>query len=201
MVEWWATLAPVERVFVAIAFPFTLLTIVQFVLELAGFGSDHHSGDGGMADSFLTDDGGFLDHFAFFSVRNLIYFLMMFGWTGLAFSKLGIPSFVSIIIGVIAGLITTVIFGWVFYTLSRFTESGNVKTTNAIGKIGSVYLSIPGKRQGTGVIQIAFQGSTQEINAMTDGDPLAIGKAVQVVEVLGGNTALVISADQIGVAV
>ncbi len=197
MGDWWASLSGVERIFVAFALPFSLLTLVEFILELTGIGSHHNVDDSTMADLALDDSGGFLDHFTFFSVRNLIYFLMMFGWTGLAFSKLGVPSFICVILGIIAGLITTVIIGWVFYMLSKLTETGTTRLANAVGKIGTVYLAVPGDRKGSGVIQLVLQGATQEMNAVTNGAALPTGKSVQVVDIIGGNTALVIGSDDV----
>lgn len=198
MTDWWASLTGVQRIFAAFALPFSLLTIVEFILELTGLGS-HHNVDGPGIDDVTAMDasGGFLDHFTFFSVRNFIYFLMMFGWTGLAFSKLGVSTPISVFVGIFAGLITTVIIGWVFFMMSRLTETGNTQLANAVGKTGSVYLTIPGERKGSGVIQLVLQGATQEVNAVTDGKTLPTGKSVQVVEILGSSTALVIGSDEV----
>ncbi len=196
MTAWWVDLTALERVFVCLAFPFSLLTVFQLILELTGIGGDGGShdtsdGHGGGLIAGGDDAGGFVDHFHFFSVRNMIYFLMMFGWTGLAFSKAGVPAAFSTIMGIIAGLLTTVIIGWIFYIFSRLTESGNVKIDSAIGQLGSVYLTIPPKREGQGIVQLVMQGVTQELNAITDGDKLQTGTAVEVKQVVGGNIVLV----------
>lgn len=194
MSTWWAELTALEKVFTAMAFPFTLLTILQLILELTGIGADHgaHDADSGGAHfDFSGDAGGFLDHFSFFSVRNLIYFLMMFGWVGLACSKAGIPSFFGIPIGIAAGLLTTVIIAWVFYTMSRLTETGNINISNAVGTIGTVYIPIPAEREGSGVVQVVLQGVTTELDAYTDGEKLSTGATIRVLEVLGANKILV----------
>jgi len=200
MSEWWAALTGIERIFVALALPFSLLTIIQLILELLGLSSDHGSYDGDVsqgADSFSIGhaDGGFFDHFTFFSVRNLIYFFMMFGWTGLACVKGGTPIWLSILIAVIVGLLTMIIIGWIFYMFSKLTESGNSKIINAVGKVGTVYISIPEKRTGTGVVQIVLQGATQEIPSMTNGEKIDSGISVKVQEILSSNIALVAKLD------
>ena len=194
MNEWWAALTALEKIFVILAFPFTVFTLIQIALELLGFGSHHASADGNVsadAGSLGHDAAGFGDHFTFFSIRNMIYFLMMFGWTGLACSKANAPAWATILIAVIAGLLTTIIIGWIFYIFNKLQESGNVKITSAVGSTGTVYLKIPPERDGTGVIQIVIQGVTQELNAMTDGDGLETGKLIEVAEILSGNIALV----------
>ncbi|NQT34363.1 hypothetical protein HQ587_04165 [bacterium] len=196
MSEWWDGLLTLEKVFVALALPFSLLTITQLILELFGLSGDHGMFDqdvdhGGGFDISGHDMGGFFGHFTFFSVRNLIYFLMMFGWTGLACSKLDAPVWLTIFVAVASGLFTTIIIGWIFYTFSRLTESGTVKIGSAIGQVGTVYITVPEKRSGTGVIQIVMQGVTQELNAMTDGEELPATKSVKVSEIISGNIALV----------
>ncbi len=193
MSEWWDALTTIEKTYVGFAFPFTLLTIIQLILEMTGL-ADHAGGDTDL-DAGGFDHSGFLDHFGFFSVRNLIYFMMMFGWTGLACSKIGLPIIISLPLGVIAGLLTTVIIGYIFYLMSRLTETGNVTVSSAVGKIGKVYLPIPEKRSGNGVIQVVMQGVTQELEALTDGEKLDSGASVQVIEAIGPNLVLVIGSD------
>ncbi len=196
MTVWWSELQAIERIFVAIAFPFTVLTILSLILELIGASSHSgsHDTDASQISGFAFEDGsvGFLDHFSFFSVRNLVYFLMMFGWTGLTCSKNGLATWLTILLGILAGLLTTIIIGWIFYLLSRLTESGNIQMKNAAGKTATVYLPIPANRNGTGIVQVVMQGVTQEIHAVTDGDMLSTGASVRITELLDGNIALVI---------
>ncbi len=151
MTEWWVHLTTLEKIFVGLALPFTLLTVFQLLLELLGAGADHDIDHGGVdLVAGIHDAGGFLDHFTFFSVRNLIYFMMMFGWVGLACSKSGAPTWISIPVAVVAGLLTTLVIGWIFYMFSRLTESGNIRIGSAIGKVGTVYIRVPEKRSGMG---------------------------------------------------
>lgn len=193
MTEWWAGFDGYERFFLTVAIPFSLLTLIQLAMELMGLGGDHGHDDGGGFDA--GGDGGFADHLHFFSVRNMIYFLMMFGWVGLACKRIGFPVLLTIPVGIIAGLLTSVIIAWIFYLLSKLTESGNVRMGSAIGKIGNVYLTIPPKREGKGAVQVAVQGITRELDAITDGDKLPTGTSVQVVDLIGNNTVVVTKTD------
>ncbi len=192
MNEWWNAFTGIERFFLTVAIPFSLLTLILLVMEMVGMGGDHDHDAGGFDGG---DAGGFYDHLNFFSVRNMIYFLMMFGWVGLACTKGGFPVILVIPFGIIAGLVTSLIIAWIFYVLSKFTETGNVQLSNALGKIGNVYLSIPGKREGKGAVQVAVQGILQELDAITDGDKLSSGTSIQVVDVLSNNTVVVAPSD------
>lgn len=202
MAVWWSELLAIERVLVVIAFPFTVLTVFSLIMEIIGASSHagSHDTDISQTGDLTFHDGsvGFLDHFSFFSVRNLIYFMMMFGWTGLTCSKSGFPPWLTILLGILAGLLTTVIIGWIFYLLSRLTESGNLKMKNAVGKTATVYLSIPASRSGTGIVQVVMQGVTQELNAVTDGEKLSTGASVHITELLDGNIVLVAEPDKPG---
>ncbi len=181
---WWAELLGVEKVFVTLAVPFTVLTIINILMEIVGGGGEH-------GHDFDSGGDAFMDHFHFFSVRNLIYFLMMFGWTGLACSKGGLGSVISVFVGLIAGILTTVIIGWMFYLFSKLQEAGVTTMEDAVGKTATVYLTIPAKRSGNGVIQLVLHGRTQEMDAITDGDELSKGISVDVMQVIDGNKALV----------
>ncbi len=193
MTEWWNSFIGVEKFFLTVAIPFSLLTVIQLIMEIMGLGGDHGHDDGGGFN--VGDSGGFIDHLHFFSVRNLIYFLMMFGWVGLACARGGFPVLLTVPFGIIAGLITTLIIAWIFYALSKLTETGNVQLDNAIGKVGNVYLPIPAKREGKGVVQVTVQGILQELDAITDEDKLPTGTSVQVVDVLNNNMVVVARSD------
>jgi len=197
MIEQFAALSGFERVLLYIAVPFTLLTIIQMIMEIVGLSShDGHHADGNLT---LSDvDHPSLAGYNFFTVRNLVYFLTMFGWVSLAVSRAGLSVGPSIIIGIIAGSFTTVLTAYIFLTLTRLNESGNIQLANAVGKTGSVYLRIPADRKGIGIIQLAVQGATIELNALTDGPELKTGQVVKVVQMLDLSLALVKPADKGG---
>ena len=55
---------------------------------------------------------------------------------------------------------------------------------DAVGKLCDVYLRIPGQNQGQGKVQISFNGSVQELDARTQGQPLPSGTKVRVLRVI-----------------
>ncbi|MFH0765177.1 MAG: hypothetical protein V2A61_02020 [Calditrichota bacterium] len=195
MSELLASLSGFERVLLYIAIPFTLLTLIQMIMEIIGLSSHEvHHIDGDMT---LGDvDHPSLAGYNFFTVRNFVYFLTMFGWVSLAVSRAGLSVGPSIIVGIIAGLLTTVLIAYIFLTLTRLNESGNIQLSNAVGKMASVYLRIPAERKGAGIIQLSVQGATIEINALTDGPELKTGDVVTVVQMLDPSVVLVKQAEK-----
>jgi len=190
MNEWWDSFTTVQKVFWMIAIPFSLITLIQLILEIVGL-SGHSAAVDHNTDLPTDDGGGVWDHLQFFSVRNMIYFLMMFGWVGLATTAPGRPVIVPVVAGIIAGLLTSLFIAWIFYMLNKLNESGTAHIVNAVGLTGKVYIPIPAGRSGTGQIQLVLQGATQEIDAITEGEPLPTGRMVKVVEALSETLLLV----------
>ena len=91
------------------------------------------------------------------------------------------------IVGFVLVFLVMMIYKW----LGSMQESGNIDITKlAVGCEGEVYLTIPASRGGVGKVQININGSVREYAAMTDGEMLANGRRIRVVEVFG-NTLLV----------
>ena len=63
-----------------------------------------------------------------------------------------------------------------FWTyLTRQEAEGTVRINRALGAEATVYLRIPGNRQGAGKIQINLQNRTMEYLAVTLGDAIPTG--------------------------
>lgn len=197
MQEWWSNIPAFEKVFWYFAIPFTVLFSIQTLLTFLGITGDGLDvDDGGVGDGldFDSDDPSGLDagsSFPIFTVRNFIIFFTVFGWTGIAASNSGMGSTSTLILSLVLGAIVMFLVAGLFYFMSRMTESGNISIHNAIGNIGQVYIPIPGKRAGTGKVQIQIQGSIREIDAVTDDNKLATGTTIEVVDVVSNQILLV----------
>ena len=75
--------------------------------------------------------------------------------------------------------------------LLHLQSEGSYRIQEAVGNPCTVYIPIPESRTGSGKVQISFQGSVQELPAMTDGTALASGTVVRVKAVLNGSVLLV----------
>ncbi|MBN2431695.1 MAG: hypothetical protein JXQ27_09480 [Acidobacteria bacterium] len=133
-------------------------------------GHAHHSGE--------------LVPFQLITFRNIVVFFTIFGWTGIVATNYGFGLFVTMLLALPAGLLMMVAVSALFYYAARLTESGTQDIRLALLKSGTVYLTIPGHRQGAGKIHVEFQGALRELEAVTEGDTLPTGTEVRVVEVL-----------------
>ena len=177
-----------EQVYWIIALIGSVIFIVILIMTFIGGDMDGHVDlEGPDVD---IDDGGV--GFQFFTLKNLIAFFTIFGWTGVVCSGYGLSNGLTLIIAVIAGLSMMVATTSLFFFMHRLAESGTLQIKNAIGAIGEVYLPIGANRSNTGKVQIKVQGSLRELEALTDEDTgLPTGSIVKVIEIVSAELLLV----------
>lgn len=164
----------------------TIFLVLQFLLSLIGIGDFGFDGDID-ADTGLETDSG--DVSGFFSLRGILSFLSVFGWTGLVTLQLDINNFVGIIISIVAGGIMMFLVGLLFVGIHKLSVDNTARTSNALGKSGTVYLPVPKNRGGQGKITIRYSGAERELRAITEeSEDLERGVMVEVVEVIDNGT-------------
>lgn len=176
------------------------LLVCQFLLSLVGLGGDHegpgdHDASVGDHDSHdAVNDAQEVWFAGILTFRALITALAFFGVGGLSALQAGMDPYVSVAVAVALG--GGALFGVAFLmrTLSKLRAEGTVRISRAVGATGTVYLNIPGSRQGPGKVHLNLQNRTVEYLAVTPNDALPTGSKVVVVGVLGSDTVEVISA-------
>lgn len=169
------------------------LFILRLVMMLVGGGMSDDGLDTAL-DSGHVDVAG--DHasadisFKLLSVQGLTSFFMMFGLVGLALLSANLHVLITIIGGMLAGLVTVTVTGLIFSQMKRLQTEGTINIQNTIGSEGTVYLTIP--KNGTGQVQLIAQGSLKIFDAISNNKiPIATGEKVRVTGVAGGNTLIV----------
>ena len=128
--------------------------------------------------------------FKLLSVQGLTSFFMMFGLVGLALLRANQPVWITVVGGMLAGLVTVAITGLIFSQMKRLQTEGTINIQNTVGTEGSVYLTIP--RNGTGQVQVIVQGSLKIFDAISNNKiVIATGEKIRVVGVASGNTLIV----------
>lgn len=186
--DWWSAMEIVEKIFWSISIPFSLLFLIQIVLTFIGGDIDDMSAEGD-ADAAVEGDTGI--DFQFISLKNLIAFFAVFGWTGIICLDMGIGAGISTLIATLAGLLMMLLMASILYFMGKLVEEGTLDLNNAKGKIGNVYLSIPANRKGMGKVQVEVQG-LQTLDAVTDNDfDIPTGAVIQIVDVLNDQILIV----------
>lgn len=188
MQAWWASLDIYMQILWIITLTASLIFVIQTILTFIGMDSDGGLDvpDGGMSAD--TDAGAF--PFQLFTFRNFVNFFLGFGWTAITLAGNAHPVLV-IIVSILVGVALVAAVMYIFFLMSKMEQSGNIETSSAVGCRGSVYLTIPGERQGEGKVQINIQGAVREFDAMTNGDTLPNGCPIEVTQVLNENMLLV----------
>jgi membrane protein implicated in regulation of membrane protease activity len=176
-----------EYFFMACAVVGGVLFLFRLALFFLGGGdtdvdADVPGGDGSFDD---TDDS-----FRFLSVQSLSAFFLMFGLVGLALLREGVQEFVAIIAAVAAGVFTVWVVSQIFVQMKRLQSDGTIRTENAIGQEGTVYLTIPS--EGSGQVQVVVQGGLRMFDAVSaDHQKIPTGTHIRVVKIVSGKVLVV----------
>jgi hypothetical protein len=185
-----------------------VVLLIQFARTLIGFGA-HEMGLDGLdaghsvdaAHSFDAADSSDVDGahhavehdsssiFKMFTFRSMVAAVAFFGIAGMAAIKGDLDPFTTIGIAMLAGGAALYFVGWLFQSMHRLAEEGNVHIEQAIGLRGAVYIPIPGGKAGAGKIQLKLQNRIVELRAVTaEKEKLPTGANVVVVDVINPST-------------
>lgn len=205
MEEWWNSIPAFEKLFWIVAFPSSIIFVIQAIMTLLGIENGHDIEVHGLDMSHGIHDlphdhnlygdenpSEILDvKFKFFTMRSIIVFFTVFSWAGIASVRHGINHLISVLISIILGFIMMAVVSFMYYFIQKFTEEGTMDINNAIGKEGEVYLTIPGRGQGEGKIQIVIQGALRTMDAVTYGEELTTGEKIIVIKIVDNQLLLV----------
>lgn len=174
------------KVFWYLAIPSSLIFLVQTVMTFIGADAT----DGLEAD-FDSNLEGAQGPFQFFSFRNLVHFLLGFGWTGISFYDVFENKTLLILIALIVGIGFVAMFFLIISQIRKLAEDNTFKIKDTLGKTGEVYLTIPGKKSGIGKVQISIKGSFKELRAITESESLKSGTLVKIKSIDSDNILVV----------
>jgi len=188
----------------------------QFLMTLVGlghaFGDFGGDGDGGldMADDVSHvgghDAGHDGDHtsdnhsshthsshtaswlFGVLTFRTIVAALTFFGLAGLAAEASQISAESTLLLALTAGGAAMYGVHWIMTSLARLRADGTARVERSVGRPGSVYLRIPGKKAGVGKVTVNLGDRTVEYQAVTSGEPLPTGASVVITAVVNSDT-------------
>ena len=173
--EYFYDLPVLQQSFWYLAFFASLIFIFQTIMTFLGTDAS--------ADLDADFDGDFhhVDApFEWFTFRNLINFLLGFGWTGVAFFG-EMNDYLLVALATLVGLIFVAIFFIIIKQFLKLQEDNTFQMEKTIGKTAEVYLKIPAHKSGTGKIQVSINGSFHELNAVTEGEEILSGESVKII--------------------
>ncbi len=167
---WWDALSTFQQVMFVIAVTSTAIMLIFLVLMIIGIddadfdGGDAFEGDlGYLNDEPLTGIAGL----KIFTIKGVLVFLSLGAWTAYLLDGVLHIAFV-IVLALIIGFIGAFLQALAFRAMMKLESSGNINYENAIGKTGTVYITIPKEKKGKGKITMVVQDRFAEIDAITN---------------------------------
>lgn len=178
--EWFSSLEWFDKIFWIVAIIGSTFFIVMLISTFIGGDVDMDSDIGGAEVDFDIDGGGF----HFFTIKNLIAFFTIFGWSGIAAIEADLSKGMVVLVAMASGILMMLIMATLFFLINKLNDSGTLVTKNAIGAIGDVYLTVGNKRSRIGKVNVRIQGALREMEALTDEkEDLKQGTVVKVKDV------------------
>lgn len=166
------------QVFWGLAVVSSVFFLVQTVMAFLGLDADTDDG-AGFEDVEL---GGVSGYFTF---RNLINFMLGYGWGGVILSE-SISNMLWLQLASMGvGICFVFIFVLIIRQVMKLSTDKTFQTEEAVGMIADTYLRIPGNREGAGKVMVSVRGSMHELEAMTEGEAIPTGTKVRVTKVVG----------------
>ena len=193
---WFDSLGTLGQVFLCMAIPASLILLIQIVFSLIGIGQDGDFDVEAPDDAFDFDgsdisDAGDVADLQLFSLRSIVSFFVTFGWMGVALVN-DVKDIWVLLISFAAGAVVMSTVAYLMRALYRLESDGTTDIRQAVGVVGTVYMTIPAKRAAKGKINVMVGDRLVERDAVTDDEtPLVFNTEVIVVSVTGGNTLVV----------
>jgi hypothetical protein len=166
------------------------ILVLRVILMVLGLDNSDVAGDMDIAEGVEGHGGGF----NILSLQSISGFFTMFGLVGMGLLQINVAEPLSFVGALAAGSITAWATGMIFLSMRRLQSDGTMVIQNAVGQIGTVYLTIP--EQGTGVVNVTVQGAQRTLDANSEkGQRIPTGKLVRVVGIAAGK--ILIVTDQI----
>ena len=185
--EWWNGFDLTVQVFYGIGLVAGLVITILMILSLIGLDHEH-------LDAVGDASGDASDGTSLLSLKPILGFLLGFGWAGGASRSEGLGIAASCLIALVGGAVAMGIIYFLVRATSRMSADGTLKTQNAVGQIGTVYVNIPGDSAMGGQITVNIGDRMIVLQAVHQGTvTLVSGTKVKVLEFLGTDTVRVAS--------
>lgn len=182
-ITWWARLSPAQQFFYGIGILAGVITLIMALLAL--FGLEHHDAD-------VTVGVDHFDGTSLFSVKPMTGFFLAFGWAGGIALDFGRSLFAATVIAFGCGTVLMVALAWLIRVIYSLRTDGTRRINDAIGAVGTVYVTLPPNRAGGGQINVTVSGRLETLPALNAAlRAIPSGEKVKVVGVIDTNTVLV----------
>lgn len=181
MNDFFSAMDPTLRFYWYLAIGASAIFLIQTIMTF--FGTDADTGTDADFDGNF-DSGDY--PFQLFSLRNLINFILGFGWGGVVLYNAFESKVIVAVLAFLIGLFFIFVFFFIMKSMMKFSEDNTFSLESAVGKTGDVYLTIPPAKKGRGKIFVSVKGSSRELDAVTTSEEeIKRGALVKIVALEG----------------
>jgi hypothetical protein len=184
--RWWDEFSLAKQIFYGIALTAGLVSLILMVMAVLGM--EHDDAVDALASGGNVDhDGG-----GIFSVKPLTGFFLGFGWIGGFSLGRGAEVWLAVVFGCMAGGAMMAVIVFMFRTILGIRSDGTARIEDAVGSVGTVYVTLPPTRASGGQVTVNFRGRQETYAALNAGDQVVpSGEKVKVVSLIDARTVLV----------
>lgn len=177
---WWDSLNGARQLFYGIGIAAGVASLV--IVVLAFIGLEHH--DATDLGAVHADDTG-----GIFSVKPLVGFFLGFGWAGGIAMDGGLSLLPATAVAFASGATITAGILAIYRGIYSMRSDGTMRIEQAVGAVGTVYVTVPAGRRPGGQVTVNFAGRQETLAAVSNGSlPIASGEKVKVRAVVDGGT-------------
>lgn len=188
MAGFWESIDILSKILFCLSLASTVALAIQLIFLIIGFAGgslgdvDGFGPDGGVGE---VEDSSAGSEVGFFTLKGILAFFAIGGWVGLGMNLAGIHIAIVLLVAVVCGAAGLIGVGFLYRGLYRLQSSGNINTTNAVGKTAEVYLTIPAK--GVGKITLNIQERYMDLSARSNVNRIIkTGEIVKVIDKVDG---------------
>lgn len=155
-----------------------VVVVLQSLFGIFDGDGDAETG-GGDHDGSETGTHDTLD---LISLRTVSAGIAAFGLTGGGLTSIGMWWWLTLPAAAVVGFVVMLVVALVIRQMGRLESDGSLVMEGVVGERATVYIPIPGSRTGRGKVSTILQGQLIELEAVTEGAPLATGEEVMIME-------------------
>jgi len=172
----------------------TALFAIRVILMLIGIGGMEGADAANALDAAHavdTLDAGHMAHdvadFKIVSLMTILVTLMVGSWTVLFLRGQELPDWAALLGGYGGGFLAGIGVSYAMFSMKKLESDGTVRTEDAVGLKGTVYVKVPEAGKGKGQIQITVKGRVRTFDAISDGPEIVSFKPVVVMSMVEDN--------------
>lgn len=178
--NWWDGLDAARQVFYGIGLVAGFVSVVLAVI--GAFGMDH--ADGG--DAFSAHEADAM------SLKPMVGFFLGFGLAGGMALDAGWALWAAIVSAMLGGGVVMGVIIALFRVIRSMRSDGTMRINDALGAVGTVYITVPPAKGQGGQVVVNFKGRQETFDALSTAEKaIASGDKIKVVAIIDGRTVMV----------